>query len=447
MHREIIKHLVTWKDQTDRLPLLMRGARQVGKTTVVEQFGQQYFSDVFKINFELQRDYLPCFETLEPLDILKKLYALSGKTIHPGKTLLFLDEIQDCPNAIMALRYFYEKRPDLHIIAAGSLLEFTLGDENFRMPVGRVQSCYLKPMSFVEYLMAADMKSLVEYMQTVTLQSGIDDVIHQALLQHLRQYLVVGGMPAVLKNYFATHDMEQSQIRQSVILDTYQRDFRKYGKEHQVKYLQSIFEKAPGMVAKHFQYKMVDAHMHSRDLKRAIDLLCKAGVIYTVKSTAASGLPLISTVNDRKFKLLVLDVGLMNNSTRLSAQILMDENLILLHQGAVAEQFVGQELLAYAPYYREEELYYWQRDKLGAVSEVDYVTAMESGIYPIEVKSGSTGRLKSLQIYIDEKNINFGIRISQNTLSFGKRILSVPLYMISQLQRLIKEAGSLNDSS
>lgn len=439
MYRNVIKYLADWKDQTDRLPLLMRGARQVGKTTVVEQFANDYYSEIFKINFELQREYRPCFDTLDPADILKKLYTISGKTIQPGKTLLFLDEVQDCPNAIMALRYFYEKNPDIHIIAAGSLLEFTLGDEDFRMPVGRVQSCYLKPMSFIEYLMAIGMHSLVEYIQSVTLKSGIDAVIHQELLKHLRQYLVLGGMPAVLKNYLENHDFEQAQIRQSVILDTYQRDFRKYSKEHQVKYIQSLFEKVPGLVAKHFQYKMVDAHMHSRDLKQAVALLAKAGVIHPVKSTAASGLPLITTVNERKFKLLFLDVGLVNNTTRLSAQILMDENLILLHQGAIAEQFVGQELLAYAPYYREENLFYWQRDKLGSVSEVDYVTAINSSIIPIEVKSGATGRLKSLQIYIDEKDIQFGIRISQNTLSFGKRILSVPLYMVSQLHRLINE--------
>lgn len=439
MYRNIFTHLVEWRDQTDRLPLLMRGARQVGKTTVVEQFGKEYFAEVFKINFELQREYRLCFDTLDPDDILKKLYTISGKTLHPGKTLLFLDEVQDCPNAIMALRYFYEKRPDLHIIAAGSLLEFTLGDENFRMPVGRVQSCYLKPMSLIEYLTAAGKQSLVEYIRSVTLKSGIDEVVHQELINNLRNYLVLGGMPAVLKNYFANRDFEQCQIRQTVIIDTYQRDFRKYGKEHEVKYLQSIFEKAPGLVAKHFQYKMVDAHMHSRDLKRAIELLRKAGVIYTVRATTASGLPLVTTVNERKFKLLVLDVGLMNSTTRLSAQTLMDDNLILLHQGAIAEQFVGQEFLAYAPYYREEDLFYWQRDKLGAVSEVDYVIALDNSIFPVEVKSGSTGRLKSLQIYIDEKSIQFGIRISQNTLSFGKRILSVPLYMISELHRLISE--------
>ena len=441
MHRDIICYLLSWKEQADRLPLLMRGARQVGKTTVVEQFANEHFAELFMVNFELQREYRQCFETLDPADILKKLYTLSGKTIHSGKTLIFFDEIQDCPNAIMALRYFYEKRPDLHIIAAGSLLEFTLGEEDFRMPVGRVQSCYLKPLSFVEYLKAADRQSLVEYMESVTLKSGVDQFAHEELLKELRLYLVLGGMPAVLKNYFSNHDLEQSQIRQTVILDTYQRDFRKYGREHEVKYLQAIFEKAPGIVAKHFQYKMVDAHMHSRDLKKAITLLCKAGVIYTVKATAASGLPLISTINEKKFKILVLDVGLMNSSTRLSAPLLMDDNLILLHQGAIAEQFVGQELLAYSPYYREEELFYWQRDKLGAISEVDYVSPINSSIYPIEVKSGSTGRLKSLQIYIDEKGIDFGIRISQNTLSFGKRILSVPLYMISQLHRLINEVA------
>lgn len=359
--------------------------------------------------------------------------------MHAGKTLLFLDEIQECPNAIMALRYFYENMPQLHVISAGSLLEFTLGDENFSMPVGRVQSYYMKPMSFNEYLVAAGKRSLVEYMETVTLKTGVDDVIHNQLIKHLRHYLVLGGMPAVLKNYFKNQDLEQSQIRQAVLLDTYQLDFRKYGKEHDVKYLQKIFDRAPGLVAQHFQYKMIDPHMHSRDLKRAINLLQQAGVIYTIKSTTASGLPLITTASEKKFKLLMLDVGLVNNAMRLSAEILMDEKLILLHQGAIAEQFVGQELLAYAPYYREEDLFYWRRNQPSASSEVDYIIAVNSDIFPVKVKSGSTGRLRSLQIYIDEKNIDFGVRVSQNTLSFGKRVLSVPLYMVSQLPRLIAE--------
>lgn len=441
MEREITKHFVDWKDQNDRLPLLVRGARQVGKTTIVEQFGSQYFTDVFKINFELQREYHACFKTLYPKEILQKIYTISGKSIHPGKTLLFLDEIQDCPKAIMALRYFYEELPELHVMAAGSLLEFVLSDADFRMPVGRVQSCYLKPMSFLEFLIAAGKKSLVEYIENITLKTGIDPSIHNQLLKHLREYFVLGGMPAVLKNYFTNYDFEQCQIRQTMLIDTYQRDFRKYGKEHEVKYLQTLFDKAPGMVSQHFRYKLVDPHMHSRDLKRAIDLLKKAGVLYKVQATAASHLPLISTVNEKKFKLLMLDVGLVNNVTRLSAEILMDENLILLHRGAIAEQFVGQELLAYAPPYREEELYYWQREKPSATSEIDYIISDNGNIIPVEVKAGSTGRLKSLQIFIDEKETNFGIRISQNKLSFGKRILSLPLYMISQIPRLIQETN------
>lgn len=439
MERSILSHLKAWKHQDDRLPLLVRGARQVGKTTTIEHFGAEHFTDTFKINFELQREFLPCFYTLYPNEILQKIYAISGKSIKENQTLLFLDEIQECPNAIMALRYFYEMLPNLHVIAAGSLLEFTLNDADFRMPVGRVQSCYLKPMSFVEYLIAAGKKSLVEYMQSVTLQTGLDDGIHQQLLKQLREYLVLGGMPAVLKNYFQTPDYEQAQIRQNVLLDTYQRDFRKYGKETDIKYLQRLFEKAPGMVAQQLQYKSIDAHMHSRDLKRAVEQLKKAGVIHTVKATTASGLPLATTANDKKYKLLMLDVGMVNCAMRLSAEILMDENLILLHRGAIAEQFVGQELLAYAPFYRDEELYFWHRDKPGASSEVDYVIAIGSDIYPVEVKAGSTGRLKAMQIYIDEKEIDFGIRVSQNTLSFGKRILSIPLYMISQLPRLISE--------
>lgn len=437
MKRNITQQLLLWKDEKDRLPLLIRGARQVGKTYCIEDFGNRFFEKLVKINFEQQPEFISCFTSLEPEKILQLIYALSGESVIPGKTLLFLDEIQECPNAILALRYFYEQAPDIHVIAAGSLLEFTMRSADFKMPVGRVQSFYLKPLSFYEFLEAAGKKSLVEYLQGVSLKAGIEAPVHEKLLMHLKEYLVLGGMPAVLNNYFENKDLAKAQVRQNVILETYRNDFAKYSKNTGLKHIQNLFEKSTAMISQHFSYAKVDPHSHSRYIKQALQDLKDAGLVYTVHASNAAGLPLTSTINQRKFKLLFLDVGLVNCKTRLAADILLSEQIILLHQGAIAEQFVGQELLAYAPMHHDEQLYYWEREKASSTAEVDYLVAINSSIHPIEVKSGSTGRLRSLKIFMQEKNTDIGIRVSQSRLSLEENILSVPLYMVNEIPRLI----------
>jgi len=438
MRRSMEVFFKEWMTAADRLPLLVRGARQVGKTYVIEQFAATHFENVIKINFEQQREYLPCFETLYPQKIINLIYTMTGTTIVPGKTLLFLDEIQECPNAILALRYFYEQMPELHIIAAGSLLEFTLREAEFRMPVGRVQSCYLKPLSFKEFLLALHKKSLVEYIEQASLQGTFEPAIHDLLLMHVKEYFVLGGMPAVIEQYLQTQQFEASQIRQSVILNTYRSDFGKYASKSNIKYLQTLFDKVPGLIGQHFRYVQVDPHMLARDIKRALTNLKDAGLIYTVYASLAQRLPLLSTIQEKKFKLLFVDLGLVNCTTQLSAEILMQKDILLVHQGALAEQFVGQELLAYAPPYQDGQLVYWDRAVGSSTAEVDYVIAVDATIYPIEVKAGATGRLLSLQRFIDEKSSPFGVRISQKPLSFEKRILSIPLYLISELPRLIR---------
>ncbi|MGD9591731.1 MAG: ATP-binding protein [Candidatus Berkiella sp.] len=437
MERSVERYLIEWKHSKDRLPLLIRGARQVGKTYIIEAFGKKHFENSLVINFEQQREYLACFNTLYPKQILNLIYTLSGKSITPGKTLLFLDEIQECPNAILALRYFYEQMPELHIIAAGSLLEFVIRNPNFRMPVGRIQSCYIKPLSFKEYLMANKKNQLIEYIEKITLRDPAEPVIHNQLLTLIKEYLVLGGMPAVIQQYLNTGSFEQSQIRQNVILETYRGDFGKYAKHTDIKYLQTLYDKTPGLVGKHCKYADFDPHMQSRYLKRAINDLKDAGVIYTIHSSKANALPLISTINEKKFKLLFLDVGLVNNVTKLSAQVLMSDDILLIHQGMLAEQFVAQELLAYAPCYREENLFFWERDKKTSNAEIDYIIAIDSLILPIEVKAGTTGRLRSLQLFLEEKNSSLGIRISQKELSYHNKVLSIPFYMISEISRLV----------
>jgi len=391
MKREIEKDLLHWKNQPEHLPILLRGARQVGKSYVVEKFGREHFANTVVINFELQPELKTCFETLEPSDILQKISLLTHQKIQPGETLLFLDEIQDCPNAIRALRYFKEKVAKLHVIGAGSLLEFTLNDENFRMPVGRVQSLYLKPLSFKEYLLALGYDNWREYIEKVSLQDSFNEAMHHALLKQVRNYMGLGGMPSVIKTYIsdssskqhvASYDFNQCRIQQAILLNNYRQDFGKYAKHHQIKFLQRVFEKAPGMVGDHFKYSNVDPDMRSEQIKSALELLQQAGLLYYVYSTAASDIPLATLMNEKKFKVIFLDVGLVVYASRAETELLL-EDVVLVNRGAIAEQFVGQELLAYMPNYDEAKLYFWNRDKKSSLAEVDFIITVGSNIIPV----------------------------------------------------------------
>jgi uncharacterized protein len=439
MYRSIEKDLKSWKNQQDRKPLLLRGARQIGKSYTVEKFGKENFTNLVLINFEINKIAHTSFESLEPAKIIQSLALTQQVSIEPGKTLLFLDEIQECPNAITALRYFKERLPELHVIAAGSLLEFTLNEEAFHMPVGRVESLYMKPCSFTEFLTNTDDKALTDYLETATLQEGIDQAIHLRLLEKLREYFILGGMPEVLSSYKQHKDFQRCQKIQAALFESYPRDFGKYGKKVNAHNLQAIYQHIPNVIAQRFIYSHVNADIPIRDLKPALQSLIYAGLVYPLYQTAASGLPFNATMNAKKFKLLFLDIGLCKYSSELDAQIYTENDLVLLDKGTLAEQFVGQELLAYKENYRQSSLYYWEREKAGSSAEVDFVINVGSKIYPLEVKSGKTGRLKSLQVFMNEKNLKYGVRISQHPLGLDKNILSVPLYMISQLPRIIQE--------
>jgi len=223
------------------------------------------------------------------------------------------------------------------------------------------------------------------------------------------------------------------------LLNTYRNDFGKYATHAEHKHLQRLFEKAPGLIAQHFKYTKVDPDLRSRDIKNALALLQQAGLIYPIYTTAASGLPLESVVNEKKFKILFLDVGLAMRASRLDIELLLQEDLLLLNRGAVAEQLVGQELLAYSSPYDDAALYFWCREKKSSQAEVDFVINMHTQIIPIEVKAGTTGRLKSLNMFMDEKQVSLGIHVSQQPLSLTKNILSLPLYLIGELPRFVRD--------
>ncbi|HKZ00462.1 MAG TPA: ATP-binding protein [Rhabdochlamydiaceae bacterium] len=437
MRRAIEPILKKWKDQSGRLPIILRGARQVGKSFIIEKFGKENFESLVTCNFEFRPELISCFDSFDPLAICAKLEVAFKLRIIPGKTLLFLDEIQNCPKAITALRYFKEKLPALHVIAAGSLLEFALHEEQFSFPVGRVQFLYLKPLSFYEYLVCQNHDKLVELLDNVTLQHPLEPFIHEQLLLLLREYFLIGGMPSVVRCFLETRSFLECQTLLTGLLATYRTDFPKYASKTQYKHLQTFFERAPGLVSQHFKYTLVSPEHRSQDLKIALEQLGWAGLLYKVLATSASGLPLQTHAKESKFKLLFLDGGLVNCANKLDIQTAWDTDLLQINSGAQAEQFVGQELLAYAEPHMSTQLYYWERDKKGSMAEVDYIIQAGSHIWPIEVKAGTTGSLKSLAQFLLEKHAPFGIRISQHPLSFYERVLSVPLYLIGQLPRLI----------
>lgn len=438
MKRSITQDLIVWKSQSNRKPLLIRGARQVGKSYVVEQFGKDHFENMVVLNFEFTPAFIQCFNSLDPVKIIKSIELISGEKITVGKTLLFLDEIQLCPAAILSLRYFKEKLGELHVIGAGSFLEFVINDHQYQEPVGRVQSLYLKPCSFREFLIAVGEERFLDYLSNLTLQESIEIPVHEHLLERCREYFILGGMPEVIHHYVTQNTFYGCEKIQATILEYYRRDFSKYGAKINTAMLQKIFSRSPGLLAKHFKYVDIAPDVPPRDQKPALEALVKAGILYKVAATHAQGLPLQTGLSEKKFKLLFLDLGLAKQAMGLDIDTLIHQELILMNQGALSEQFVGQELLAYAPNFQESALFYWERDKRGSQAEVDFVIHVGPTIYPIEVKSGKTGRLKSLQVFLEEKNLKTGIRISSQPFIFEKNILSIPFYMIHEIPRLLK---------
>jgi len=430
MKRDLYEELCQWQRDPNRRPLLVRGARQVGKTYLVDEFGRREFVSLITLNFEKNPEYKDIFNSLEPVDILEKIVLFSGKRVEPGKTLLFLDEVQDCPRAIMAMRYFFEEVPALHVIAAGSLVEFTLESENFRVPVGRIQYIYLFPMSFGEFIEALGEEVLRNHIWDHKNLPVLPDSLNVKLNEYIRKYFILGGMPAVVQEYCETGDMLSCQRIQRAIVDTYQDDFGKYSKKVRHRYLDKIYNAVPKMVGRKFVYAHVDNTIKSRELKAALALLEKAGVVTKVKRTSGAGLPLEAGAKDAFFKVLFLDVGLLHSISGIYLDTVQAKDFTVLFKGAVSEQFVGQELLAYQSPYSKPRLYYWAREAKNSNAELDYLIQKDGKAIPIEVKSGSTGRLRSMHMFMEKYQVRQGIKVSQAPFDSENQIFSLPLYAL-----------------
>jgi len=432
--RDIEWYFNAWYSDPQRMPLIVRGARQVGKSHSIESFGYTHFSRVAVVNFERYPLASNCFSSRDPRRIIADLEVLLGMPIVAGKTLLFLDEIQQCPEALLSLRYFKEELPELHVIAAGSLLEFVMNDLS-SFPVGRVQFLTMRPLSFLEFLSAKQEGVLRQRLTECTIDLPPSEVLHNRLLDELLIYCSIGGMPAAVQTYLSTRSILTAQQCHHDLFMTYRSDFGKYASRAQAAHLQRLLDVAPSFVGSHVRYSKIDpeASNPARDYKVAIQLLAQASLITPVVATSASGLPLRAGANERKFKLILLDIGLLGSSMGLNHETLRDHHLM---SGALAEQLVGQELLAYADPRHPTGLFFWNRDRASSAAEVDYVIQSEGSIVPIEVKAGSTGRLRSLMMFMEEKNSTVGVKVSQEPLRKHQRILSLPIYLLSRLREL-----------
>ncbi len=394
MKRTLGAALKAWKDDPLRKPLILIGARQVGKSYLARQLGKSFESFV-EINFELQPSAKVLFSgDLDLKTLISKLRAYTEKSIEVGKTLLFLDEIQECEPALLALRAFKEELPELHVIAAGSLINFSL--KKVGIPVGRVEFRYVYPLSFEEYLAAIGKENLRDYAH----RQVVDSPFHEMLLDEISQYMWLGGMPAVVDAWIQFQDPSRCQAIQDDLLSAYRRDFLKYAKAHQIPYVEKVFSGVAYQIAQKFKYVEVDRDVKSLLLKQALDLLKDAEIVHLVLHSSAQGLPLSANQDDRRFKVFFFDIGLLQRLRNLSLKDWLLKSLSIAHVGAMSEQFVAQEYIAYQDPRKPAELFYWHREAAQSNAEIDFIFVREGQIFPVEVKSSAAGHLKSLHEFL-----------------------------------------------
>lgn len=434
--RNIDQELNKWRAEKKVKPLLVRGARQVGKSTTIRHLAG-HFEHFLEINFEEQRQVHKIFEgDLNPLELCETLSAMYNVPIIPGKTLLFFDEIQVCIPAISALRFFYEKYPELHVIAAGSLLEFALAEVP-SFGVGRVRSMFVYPLSFNEYLDAVGEPGLLSLKRKASTEKSIPVPVHAKLLQHLKRFLVLGGMPEVVATYVESKDL----IRCGRILDdlvtSLKADFAKYKRHVPFLRIAEVFDSVIRQSGGKFIYSKAAVESSYKQIKEAVDLLAMGGLVIPVTHTAANGIPLGAEINAKNRKLLLLDTGIFQRLLHLNiGELLSETDFDAINKGAIAEQYAGLELLKAASCYEQEELFYWHREAKSSNAEVDYVVQKSEQIIPIEIKSGQKGSMRSMNIFLEEKNAPYGVRCSLENYSKYEKILVIPLYAIGDWYQL-----------
>lgn len=432
MKRDKLAALVAWKNDPHRRPLLVKGARQVGKTWLVREFGRS-FADFVEFNFERQPALKELFSRdLRPVRLISELSAVAGRRIEPGRTLVFLDEAQACPDSLASLRYFHEEAPGLHVVAAGSLLNMVL--DKVPTGVGRVTYLHLYPLSFGEFLDAAGETLLRERIRSQRLWEPLAAIHHDHLLDLVRNYMLLGGMPAVLSRYFADRDFLACQAMQDDLTTSFLDDFHKYAREAEIQWLAAVFRSVPVQLGRKFKYAAVDPGVKSLHLSRALDLLEMAGLVHKTVHSAADGVPLSARLRSNRFKVVFFDTGLAQRLLNVDLSHWMtDVDFEVVNGGAIAEQFVGQELAALCDSGPLRPLVYWHREARSSSAEVDYLLERKGDILPVEVKKGAQGGMKSMHLFLREKGRKRGIKVSKHGFSDDGTILTIPFYAVERL--------------
>ena len=433
IRRAIDMELINWKNSVTRKPLLLRGARQVGKSSAIRNLGKS-FTHFIEINFDEKKEWTTLFESTQNLDaLLEQISIIENTPIIENETLLFLDEIQTSLPAIHLLRYFYERKPNLHVIAAGSLLEFALKD----LPsfgVGRIRSLFMYPISFHEFLLAHDETRLLEKTKEASPSFPLPELLHQKLIAYYKKFLIIGGMPEAVKSYVISKDLlEVQRILDDLILSI-QADFTKYKKRIEPIKIAEVFANVVLQQGEKFTYTYPNATLNNQQIKEILQLLEMADLVHAVTHTAANGIPLGAEINPKKRKIILFDTGIYQRILKLDiSQLLTLDNLSVINKGNIAELSVGLELIKNQSPYEKTNLYYWQRESRNSQAEIDYVIQQKEEIVPLEVKAGTKGAMQSMFLFLHEKNTEKGIRISLENFGQMEKIDIYPLYGVWNL--------------
>ena len=422
MKRKIMEKLRSWKNQAKRKPLILMGARQVGKTFTLKRFGELEYTNTVYLNFEDNPKLCKLFEaSLKPQVILKALSIEMDATIIAGKTLIIFDEVQECPNALNSLKYFCENAQDQHIIAAGSLLGVKL-EHTKGFPVGKVQFLTLYPLSFLEFLEAFNLDRLVSFIEELNVVEPLPPNVHEKLLEHFKEYLFVGGMPEAVAEYVESQDLSKVREIQEAILNAYSLDFAKHAPKEQIMKINQVWQSIPSQLAKEnkkFIYSVLREGARAKEFEVALQWLVEAGLIYKVSLVSVPKIPLSAYADLNIFKIYLVDVGLLGAMSRLSPKTILHENeLFEEFRGAIAENYVAQEVT-----HSHTSLFYWTS---AGKAEVDFVFEFDDLIYPLEVNSGRSSKKKSLRVYGDTYQPKHLIRTSPMNLRKDGDILQLP---------------------
>lgn len=440
MKRIAMQQLIEWKESPYRKPLIVKGVRQVGKTWLLKEFGRRYYDNVAYFNFDETPEYRDFFTTTKDVQrILPNLAMAGGQDIVAGKTLIVFDEIQDCPEVLNSLKYFCENAPEYHVASAGSLLGIALAKPS-SFPVGKVDFLTIYPMSFQEFLMATGSSNLATYLNQIDEIAPLPEAFFNPLAEKLKMYFVTGGMPEVVYRWVKTQSVGQIQSVLIDIINAYERDFMKHPETKEYPKIARIWNSLPSQLArenKKFLYNVVKEGARAREYEDALEWLVNAALIYKTFRITAPGIPLSGYEDLSAFKIYLSDVGVLRRLAKLDPVAFREGNRLFTEfKGSLTENFVLQSLV---PQF-DAAPHYWSR--LNPSYEVDFVVQHENDIIPIEVKSDTNIKSRSLKKYAEifASQTKLRIRFSMNNLRMDDGVLNIPLFMVDETDRLIRIA-------